>query len=71
MTKGVNAAEFANKYGISLDAVYGPVIQRNVRDGLLEYRKILQVSGKGQEKFLALTDKGLDVSNYVMAEFLI
>lgn len=41
------------------------MITQNIADGLL--REYTEESG---ERFLALTEKGLDVSNYVMAQFL-
>lgn len=40
------------------------MITQNIADGLL--REYTEESG---ERFLALTEKGLDVSNYVMAQF--
>lgn len=61
MTDGVSIAEFEELFGHSMEAVYGGVIDKNIRDGLLQ-----RVSGR-----LALTDRGLDLSNYVMAQFLL
>lgn len=63
MTEGVSCREFARLFGCRLEDIYGEVIRKNIRDGLLQYR-----SGN---RFLALTDRGLDVSNYVMAQFLL
>ena len=60
-----NLEQFEKQYGRSLPEVYGPVITQNIADGLL--REYTEESG---ERFLALTEKGLDVSNYVMAQFL-
>lgn len=62
MTEGVCAKLFRETYGSSLEEVYGEVIQKNIREGLLCWR--------GDREFLALTEQGLDVSNHVMAEFL-
>lgn len=65
LLRGISYEQFEKQYGRSLPEVYGPVITQNIADGLLcEYRD------KSGEKFLALTDRGLDVSNYVMAQFL-
>ena len=47
------------------EGVLTAVITQNIADGLL--REYTEESG---ERFLALTEKGLDVSNYVMAQFL-
>lgn len=68
MTEGVSCREFAGLFGCSLEDIYGEVIRKNIRDGLLRYR-----TGPGGTHmgFLALTDRGLDVSNYVMAQFLL
>lgn len=62
LTEGVHLAEFQKRFGISLEQVYEAVIRTNLRDGLLQY------SEDGQRIFL--TDKGLDLSNYVMAQFI-
>ena len=111
MTEGVSCEAFAQLFGCSLEAVYGDVIRKNVRDGLLGYYQSAEnwhsgnkgemmsgtgkeiresQGGRGQETKgqnrkgctvrvkdvgdrlrLALTDRGLDLSNYVMAQFLI
>lgn len=60
MTSGVSAEDFAACFGEDLESVYGDVIERNLQDGLLEWR----------ERRLALTERGLDLANYVMAQFL-
>lgn len=65
MTRGVSLSEFEKTYGQTMEEVYGSVIERNIRDGLLEYR----MDPTGME--VALTEKGLDVSNYVMSDFII
>lgn len=66
MTAGVEEKAFQNAFGKTLDEVYGAVIAKNIGDGLLEYRE--QDASAGRR--LALTKKGLDISNYVMAQFL-
>ena len=68
MTEGVSEGEFEAGFGQKPDTVYGEVIQRNLRDGLLEWK-----GGQGCDnaRRLALTERGLDVSNYVMAQFLL
>ena len=64
LIRGVSYTEFACCYGQTLEEVYGEVIARNVADGLLTVRE--DETGRR----LALTGRGLDVSNYVMAQFL-
>ena len=67
LTEGVDPAEFMNLYGCRLEDIYGEVIEKNIREGLL-YRYQCQQDGGDR---LALTDLGLDVSNYVMGQFLL
>lgn len=64
LIRGVSYPEFARCYGQTLEEVYGEVISRNVADGLLTVRE--DETGRR----LTLTGRGLDVSNYVMAQFL-
>ena len=65
MTEGVSANEFWKIFGRKLQDVYKEVLQKNVADGLLAFRE-----GLGEDVFYYLTDKGMDISNYVMAQFL-
>lgn len=65
MTDGVSEEEFAACFGRKMDCVYGEVIRKNRADGLLEWRE--NRSGRR----LALTERGLDLANYVMAQFLL
>lgn len=90
LTDGVSFVEFEQLFGKTPEAVYGDVIEKNVRDGLLRILPALEsvtagdaetghgierkIVGKAEERDLlrlALTEKGLDVSNYVMAQFLL
>lgn len=139
MTEGIDCGEFEKLFGRRPEEVYGDVIRKNIRDGLLQYRgreaqivgraprvdiqagqtvrrlcednmqrddagraegeitdggkdsgELMYADRSGSEEngkavrernnsdrnvadsavYLALTDKGLDVSNYVMAQFL-
>lgn len=82
MTDGVDPEEFRRLFGCGMEEVYGEVIRKNIRDGLLT--ETSDSAGKGEQILqnkrsetdisgnrLALTEKGLDVSNYVMAQFLL
>lgn len=60
MTEGVQRREFEETFGISMDAVYGPVISELTGQGLLE----------SAEGFVRLSDRGMDLGNYVMSCFL-
>lgn len=61
MTEGVSDAVFTQTFGVHMDSVYGAVIEKMVKNGLLAQN----------ERNLALTEWGMDVSNYVMSEFLL
>lgn len=63
LTDGVEGRAFFEAFGRTPESVYGGVIEKNIRDGLLEY-------GDGKKR-LALTERGLDLANYVMAQFLL
>lgn len=60
LTKGVSQAEFLKQFGFSIENIYGEVLNKLQCEGLLAKKK-------GN---LFLTEQGLDVSNYVMAQFL-
>lgn len=61
MTDGILIRRFSDEFGVSVEEVYGRVIRELCEKGLLIMR-----DGR-----IALTDRGLDVSNMVMAEFLL
>lgn len=71
MTDGVSFDEFERTFGNSLDDVYSGVLRKNMEDGLLCEKTSGHdtVSGKKGRR-VALTDKGVDISNYVLAQFL-
>lgn len=59
--EGVSKLEFAERFGSDIEEVYGSVIQTYVEQGFLAWK---------QEK-LRLTEQGIDVSNYILADFLL
>ncbi len=61
MTDGVDTVTFRDKFGLPMEEIYGSQITESITEGLLEYRG----------SCLALTPRGIDVSNYVMAKFLL
>ncbi|MBR4668215.1 MAG: radical SAM family heme chaperone HemW [Butyrivibrio sp.] len=63
LVKGVSITEFSKLFNVGIETVYGEVISKYTNLGLLENSK------DGQ--YLRLTESGLDVSNTVMAEFLL
>ncbi len=61
LIKGISATEFEKRFGKSIDNVYGGAIEKLSKEGLLELRS----NGN-----ICLTEYGLDVSTYALAEFL-
>ena len=61
LTEGVSKAEFHRQFGVSMEQIYGEVIQENIAQGLLA----------DEAGYLRLTREGMDLSNYVMAQFLL
>lgn len=61
MTRGVSEREFSERFGKSAEEVYEKPLRRLCAQGLLK-----RVDGR-----IALTERGLDLANPVMAEFLL
>ncbi|MDO4285953.1 MAG: radical SAM family heme chaperone HemW [Eubacteriales bacterium] len=61
LTAGIPEAEFAERFGRRIDEIYGKQLERHAAQGLL-----VREDGR-----IRLTDRGLDVSNYVMADYLL
>jgi oxygen-independent coproporphyrinogen-3 oxidase len=59
-TRGVSFSGFEQYFGTAMEAVYGDVISRHIADGLL--------CAEGGRVFL--TERGLDLANVVMADFI-
>lgn len=61
MTKGIDKREFLERFGRDINSVYKDVIEKHMKEGLLE----------SSEDRLFLTKKGQDLANYVMADMLL
>lgn len=61
LKKGVSKQEFMDKFGLRMEEVYQKVLSRLTEEGVLEQKN----------KRVCLSEKGTDVANYVMAEFLL
>ena len=61
LTEGVSGAEFLQQFGQNMWNVYGPVIEDMEQKGLLQV----------EHPRVFLTEKGMDLSNYVMSHFLL
>lgn len=59
--EGVSKSDFRHRFAKQIETVYGDVINRLVKEGLLV--------NKGD--YIYLTDYGIDVSNVVLAQFLL
>lgn len=59
-TEGVSEKEFLDSYGTSMEQCYGRELGKLTEEGLLQRN-----DGR-----IRLTDRGIDVSNYVFSEFL-
>ena len=67
MKAGVCKNEFLRIFGKTIDEVYPGIVEEFCERGLLALRK----EGVPGEEWIALTPFGMDVSNRVMAEFLL
>ena len=61
LTGGVSEETFYRRFGKRMEEVYGPVIDRYADWGLL-----IREGG-----FVRLSERGMDVSNAIMADFLL
>ena len=58
--EGVSEREFVKCFGVSIDEVYGKQLKKLIREALLERK----------DGWIRLTERGIDVSNYVFSEFI-
>ena len=61
MTDGVSLADFEERFGTRMDLIYRDVIAELRREELLDM----------YEGRVFLTERGMDLSNYAMAKFLL
>ena len=61
MMQGIRRDEFEKCFGHTIEGIYGDLLNRLSKEGLLEL----------EEGRIRLTDKGIDISNYVFSQFLI
>lgn len=60
LIKGIDKNNFKRKFDKNIEDVYGDVINKNIKKGLIE----------DKDNYIYLTSKGVEVSNYVMSEFV-
>lgn len=63
MTEGISEKEFYKRFGVSLMDVYGNVIQKYQKIGMLQ-----RIADTGR---IALTEQGIDVSNRILSDFIL
>lgn len=57
---GVSEREFKKSFGVDIDEVYGKQLKKLILEDLIERK----------DAWIRLTERGIDVSNYVFAEFM-
>ena len=67
MMRGGSAGKFSDLFGKTIEQVYPGIVEKYCRQGLLQ--KIPE-QGSGEVR-IALTERGIDVSNVIMADFLL
>lgn len=60
MSSGVSSAHFEERFGETPEQIYGETLERLERQGLIAR----------EEGRICLTERGIDISNYVLSEFL-
>lgn len=61
MLCGINLSKFKRKFGVDIKSIYGAIIEKNIKDNLLEV----------EDDFMYLTYKGIELSNVVMSDFIL
>nr|MDE5777785.1 coproporphyrinogen III oxidase [Lachnospiraceae bacterium] len=61
MMNGISKETFRKQFNVAIENIYGKIIDKYIKNGLL----------KQQDDRICLTDRGIDVSNVVMAEFIL
>ena len=67
MMKGVSLDEFFHLFGVTMEQVYPGIVEEFCQKGLLQRKK----DAKTAQEWVSLTRYGIDVSNVVMAQFLL
>ncbi len=61
MMSGVSQLEFAESFGVEMSDIYGDVLRKWEKQGMLTRK----------DDYVCLTEAGIDVSNMVLADFLL
>ena len=60
MNKGVTRRQFEDAFGVPVEGIYKDALEHLKAEGMLEMK----------EGRIALTEKGQDLSNYALAQFI-
>ena len=75
MQKGVAKEEFMEAFGVDFDHQYGEITQKFIDEGFMEVKEFEYYNPETKSDYVktrvSLTDKGIDVSNTIMAEYLL
>lgn len=63
LTRGISAAAFRRQFGVGIREIYGKVLQKLEEENLICFYE--------DGKRMKLTSRGVDISNYVLAQFLL
>lgn len=61
MNVGIDTVRFKTKFNVSIESIYGSVIEKNIE------RELLKI----MDNFMFLTEKGMELSNNVMSDFIL
>ena len=61
LNEGVSKMEFKKKFNTNIDSIYGNVIEKNIKRGLLQMK----------DDKLSLTVKGISLANEAMSDFIL
>lgn len=72
LTEGVSSRQFRETFHVELPDIYGRVLERSRKEGLLRLDSVeARTAGETADLRIRLTDRGVDLSNYVLARFLL
>jgi len=61
LNEGISKMEFKQKFNTDIDSIYGNIIEKNIKRGLLELK----------DDKLSLTVKGISLANEAMSDFIL
>lgn len=71
MIQGVSTRKFAQNFGKTIDGVYPGIVDKYTAMGLLCRQAVNNGEDGDKDERIALTREGINVSNHIMAEFLL